>query len=88
MRRVDRHQVHKGRGAPANPAGRFDATALQPVDDGWGSLDDLPPAPQTTLTAEFPKRARPTSHSSSRSTPTRAASTAASTASHGPRTPT
>jgi DNA repair photolyase len=57
MRRADRTQVHKGRGAPANPAGRYDSTQLEPLDDGWGSLEELPVAPQTTLIAEFPKHA-------------------------------
>ena len=39
MRRADRHQLEKGRGAVTNPAGRFEATTLTPEDDGWGSLD-------------------------------------------------
>ena len=29
MRREDRHQVEKGRGAVSNPAGRFEATRLE-----------------------------------------------------------
>jgi DNA repair photolyase len=57
MARIDRHQVHKGRGAVANPAGRFESTRSEPADDGWGSLDELPPNPQTQLIAEFPKHA-------------------------------
>jgi DNA repair photolyase len=57
MARMDRHQAHKGRGAVANPAGRFESSTHQPVDDGWGSLDELPPNPATTLIAEFPKHA-------------------------------
>jgi DNA repair photolyase len=57
MRRANRQQVHRGRGAPANPAGRYDATAVEPVDDGWGGLEELPPAPGTTLIAEFPRHA-------------------------------
>ena len=35
MRRADRHQPQKGRGAVTNPAGRFEHTTLEPVDDGW-----------------------------------------------------
>jgi DNA repair photolyase len=57
MRRSDRHEVHKGRGATANPAGRFENTTLEPADDGWGSLEEPAPNPATTLIAEFPKHA-------------------------------
>jgi DNA repair photolyase len=57
MRRADRNHALKGRGAVTNPAGRFDSTRLDPVDDGWGSLDELPPNPATQLIAEFPKTA-------------------------------
>ncbi len=33
-----------GRGAVSNPAGRFESTRSEAVDDGWGSLDEeLPP---------------------------------------------
>jgi DNA repair photolyase len=33
-----------GRGAASNPAGRFETTRAEVVDDGWGSLDEeLPP---------------------------------------------
>lgn len=33
-----------GRGAASNPAGRFESTRTEVVDDGWGSLDEeLPP---------------------------------------------
>jgi DNA repair photolyase len=40
----------KGRGAASNPEGRFEPLRRQPVDDGWGSLDEAPePAPDTTL---------------------------------------
>jgi DNA repair photolyase len=35
-----------GRGAASNPSGRFESTRAEPVDDGWGSLDEaLPPLP-------------------------------------------
>jgi DNA repair photolyase len=34
----------KGRGAVSNRAGRFESLAVEPVDDGWGILDEpLPP---------------------------------------------
>ena len=57
MRRADRIQVEKGRGAVTNPAGRFESTTLEPADDGWGSLDEPLSHPQTQLIAEFPKHA-------------------------------
>src|SRR5215208_5347662 len=57
MRRPDRKQVEKGRGAVTNPAGRFESTTLEPADDGWNSLDDPGSRPETTLIAEFPKHA-------------------------------
>ena len=63
MRRADRQQVEKGRGAVTNPAGRFEATTLTPEDDGWGSLDEPPPHPATTLTPEFPRHAITTNRS-------------------------
>src|SRR5271167_1577119 len=34
-RRFVGHQSFKGRGAASNPAGRFDALSIEPVDDGW-----------------------------------------------------
>ncbi|MCM2313344.1 MAG: PA0069 family radical SAM protein [Steroidobacteraceae bacterium] len=57
MRREDRHQVAKGRGAVSNPAGRFEATRLEADDDGWGSLDELPRRPETQVLADRPRRA-------------------------------
>src|SRR5215210_1689765 len=57
MPRIDRQQVHKGRGAVSNPAGRFEKTTSEVVDDGWGSTDESPPNPATQLIAEFPKHA-------------------------------
>ena len=47
----------KAAGRSGNPAGRFDSTRLEPVDDGWGSLEEIAPAPATILTAEFPRHA-------------------------------
>jgi DNA repair photolyase len=63
MRRADRHQVEKGRGAVSNPAGRFESTSLEPADDGWGSLAEPVPSPATVLIAEFPKHAITTNRS-------------------------
>lgn len=33
----------RGRGAAVNMSGRFERQTVEPVDDGWDSLDDLPP---------------------------------------------
>jgi hypothetical protein len=41
--------VFKGRGAVANPAGRFERHQAEAVDDGWGSLEAPPAAPATVL---------------------------------------
>ena len=57
MRREDRHQLTKGRGAVSNPGGRFEATRLEAADDGWGSLDEPPRRPGTVLLADHPRRA-------------------------------
>lgn len=57
MRREDRHQVAKGRGAVSNPAGRFEATRLEAADDGWGGLDELPRRPETRMLADRPRHA-------------------------------
>lgn len=57
MRRANRIQVERGRGAVTNPAGRFERTTLEPADDGWGSLEEPLHHPQTELIAEFPKHA-------------------------------
>jgi DNA repair photolyase len=39
-----RTAARTGRGAASNPAGRFEPTRTEVVDDGWGSLDEpLPP---------------------------------------------
>jgi len=39
-----KNPAHTGRGAVSNPEGRFESVRAQPVDDGWGSLDEeLPP---------------------------------------------
>jgi len=39
-----RKGIRTGRGAVSNPAGRFEASRAELVDDGWGNLDEeLPP---------------------------------------------
>jgi DNA repair photolyase len=44
MTSPNRPGVRTGRGAVSNPAGRFESTRTEAVDDGWGSLDEeLPP---------------------------------------------
>ena len=40
---VNRREVHKGRGAVSNPAGRFDVYRSDPVDDGWTDTNAPPP---------------------------------------------
>jgi DNA repair photolyase len=57
MRRADRHHVERGRGAVSNPAGRFESTSVEATDDGWGSLEEQPRRPETTLVADRPRRA-------------------------------
>jgi DNA repair photolyase len=57
MRRLDRLQAEKGRGAVTNPAGRFEATSLEATDDGWGSLDETPRRTDTVITADRPRHA-------------------------------
>lgn len=42
----------KGRGAPSNPEGRFETSALEAVDDGWERDDQAPPHPATQVTEE------------------------------------
>ncbi|MEM6710733.1 MAG: PA0069 family radical SAM protein [Pseudomonadota bacterium] len=41
----------KGRGATLNPGGRFEPLGRVPLDDGWDSMDDLPPF-KTDVTLE------------------------------------
>jgi hypothetical protein len=53
MRREDRHQVIKGRGAISNPDGRFEATRLEAADDGWGSPEEPPRRPDMLLIADL-----------------------------------
>ncbi len=44
----------RGRGAIANPSGRYESESRVAFDDGWGSLDELPPF-ATEVTIEKPK---------------------------------
>ena len=44
----------RGRGAIANPSGRYESESRVAFDDGWGSLDELPPF-STEVTIEKPK---------------------------------
>lgn len=39
----------KGRGALSAPPGRFESVLTEAIDDGWGSLDEPVPAPETTV---------------------------------------
>ncbi len=61
--RVDRDVVeglgerfhHRGRGAISNTVGRFEAETREPIDDGWGTLEEDAPPLRTTLTKETPR---------------------------------
>ena len=45
----------RGRGAVANTSGRYEPTAKVPFDDGWQSLEELPPF-KTETTIEKPRK--------------------------------
>lgn len=47
--------VQNGRGAASNRSGRFEPQARHLIDDGWGSLDQLPPL-KTEVQEETPRR--------------------------------
>src|SRR5688500_16599178 len=47
-----RPNVRNGRGAVSNPAGRFESTRAEVVDDGWGTIDEELPPLQTTVLPE------------------------------------
>lgn len=51
--RLDEHR-RRGRGAAVNPAGRFERTAIETVDDGWEGLGELP-ALKTEVRLETPR---------------------------------
>lgn len=57
MGTIDRRRVEKGRGAVANPAGRFEASRSEAFDDGWDNLDAPPGPTATRVTADRPRRA-------------------------------
>ena len=48
---MDEKRVLKGRGAVSNPAGRFETTPSEVVDDGW-LLQEAAPDPRTTFTPD------------------------------------
>ena len=50
---VDRR---RGRGAGLNPTGRFEASQRETFDDGWQSLEELPPF-KTEVQVEKPRTA-------------------------------
>jgi hypothetical protein len=84
------HERRRGRGAQSNASGRYEPTARVAFDDGWRTLDELPPF-KTTVTVDstrkiIPATTRLTSASTDRSIPTGVASTVASTALRGRRT--
>ena len=45
-------KFHKGRGAISNADGRYEAYSHAAIDDGWGILDEQPPALKTIVTDE------------------------------------
>ena len=49
---AERSEVRRGRGAASNPAGRFASTDAEPVDDGWGMLDESVSNPATVVRGE------------------------------------
>lgn len=51
--RID-HGRRRGRGAGINPSGRFEPTTRHVFDDGWNSLEELPPF-QTDVQVEKPR---------------------------------
>jgi len=48
----DEQQVHVGRGAVSNPAGRFELQQVMAVDDGWEHKDEELPPLVTTVQAD------------------------------------
>ena len=47
---VVEHERRRGRGAQSNASGRYEPLAREAFDDGWRSLDDLPPFKTTVQT--------------------------------------
>ncbi len=52
--RVDRERM-RGRGAGLNPSGRYETTSRHVFDDGWNSIEDLPPF-KTEVQVEKPRQ--------------------------------
>ena len=52
--RIDRDR-RRGRGAGVNPSGRFEPISRHVFDDGWQTLDELPPF-KTTVMDENPRK--------------------------------
>jgi DNA repair photolyase len=48
--------ARKGRGALTNPGVRFESVEREPVDDGWGSLDEPLPPLETTVAVDWARR--------------------------------
>ncbi|MBB2969978.1 PA0069 family radical SAM protein [Mesorhizobium sp. RMAD-H1] len=51
--RID-HQRRRGRGAGINPSGRFEPTTRHVFDDGWNTIEELPPF-KTDVQVEKPR---------------------------------
>src|SRR4030095_10475484 len=49
------NNLRRGRGAQSNQSGRFEAEARVAFDDGWQSLDELPPF-KTTVTLDTSRK--------------------------------
>ncbi|MBX3596917.1 MAG: PA0069 family radical SAM protein [Rhizobiaceae bacterium] len=52
--RID-HARRRGRGAGVNPSGRYEPTSRDVFDDGWNSLEELPPF-KTEVQVERPRQ--------------------------------
>ena len=52
---VVEHERRRGRGAHSNASGRYEPLARIAFDDGWRSLDELPPF-KTTVTADVTRK--------------------------------
>jgi DNA repair photolyase len=52
---VVEHERRRGRGALSNATGRYEPMARVAFDDGWSSLEDLPPF-RTTVTADASRK--------------------------------
>ena len=54
MNRIPNQPI-KGRGAVSNSEGRFESLRVESAHDGWDLLEELPSAPQTTVSRETAK---------------------------------